>query len=236
MTASHNNYSQFVVFQQWAHNLLTLLSANQCDSFMLQQHLQSTVDTFVLSFSIVYVTTFWHIKLAKLLDRIIGSLGNFFCLIIPGSYSNCASEWVVESQRLKYYIKENLRSESCKSSTPPASDPNSELQEILEAIPELKATTRHQVTSVASTPPPSAPDSQITVLIRQMTGQRAEAEALCAAVTSTDGTHPPVEEEGCCPGNKGEPWTKCSALIDNLIQDVDGVVHNCKILNTDLQV
>ncbi|KAJ9087520.1 hypothetical protein DSO57_1032545 [Entomophthora muscae] len=50
------------------------------------------------------------------------------------------------------------------------------------------------------------------------------------------GTTPPLfKEEGCCPGNQVELQIKCTTLIANLIQDVDGVVHNYETLEMDLQ-
>ncbi|KAJ9066075.1 hypothetical protein DSO57_1013298 [Entomophthora muscae] len=46
MTASCRNYKQFVAFQQWAHDLLLFLLANQYGFLLVQQHLQSTEDVF----------------------------------------------------------------------------------------------------------------------------------------------------------------------------------------------
>ncbi|KAJ9069502.1 hypothetical protein DSO57_1017979 [Entomophthora muscae] len=42
---SINNYNQFMAFQQWAHDFLSLLSGSQHDTLVIQQHLQSTTNS-----------------------------------------------------------------------------------------------------------------------------------------------------------------------------------------------
>ncbi|KAJ9048373.1 hypothetical protein DSO57_1035662 [Entomophthora muscae] len=117
------------------------------------------------------------------------------------------TEWVANIQNLRDYVEEQFNSENFKSPTPPASDPNSELQEIWEAIFKLRATTRQQ--AAVSSPSPPIPDSQITVLIGKMVGNCAEVKDLQAAISYSGASPLLVKEEGCCPGNKGELWGSC---------------------------
>ncbi|KAJ9078116.1 hypothetical protein DSO57_1010048 [Entomophthora muscae] len=65
---------------------------------------------------------------------------------------------MAELQNLQSYVEECFKSENCRSPTPPDSNPNSELQEIWEAICELKATTWQH--TAFSAPPPPTPDLQ----------------------------------------------------------------------------
>ena len=51
LSAITNHYDQFTTYQQWAHNMFSLISENQWDSLMSQTYLTTLVNNIQSSLS-----------------------------------------------------------------------------------------------------------------------------------------------------------------------------------------